>query len=175
MFLKLRNIGRMKRFLNMEQLIMLTQAIVLSSIDYCNGLYIGCSRSTINQLQLIQNRACRIIFGLKKRASVEEKLKELHWLKVEERIKFKVLLLVYKSIRNLAPSYLSELFHVNNLSNSRSLSLKCDSSIKHSSRAFQFVGIKLWNELPLSLRSIDEISLFKKNLKTHLFKSSFPI
>ena len=48
MFLKLRNIAKMKRFLNLKQLTMLTQAIVLSSIDYCNSLYIGCSKSTIN-------------------------------------------------------------------------------------------------------------------------------
>ena len=173
LFLKLRNIAKMKRFLNTDQLIILTHAIILSSIDYCNSLYIGCSKSTINQLQLIQNRACRIIFGLKKRDSVQEKLKDLHWLKVEERIKFKVLLLVYKSIRNLSPSYLSELLCSNDISDKRSVSLKCNTSVKHSSRAFQFVGIKLWNELPDSLRNIDDIGLFKKHLKTHLFKLSF--
>ena len=85
-----------------------------------------------------------------------------------------MLLLVFKSIRNLAPSYLSELFIVNDLSNKRSLTLKCDTSIKHSSRAFQFMGIKLWNELPDSIRSTDEISLFKNRLKTHLFQLSYP-
>ena len=152
---------------------MLTHAIILSSLDYCNSLYIGCSKSTIKQLQLIQNRACRLIFGLKKRASVQDKLKELHWLRVEERIKFKVLLLVYKSIRNLSPSYLSELICLNDISNSRSISLKCNTAVKHSSRAFQFVGIKLWNELPDSLRNIEDIDIFKNQLKTHLFKLSF--
>ena len=173
LFLKMRNIAKMKRFLNKDQIVMLTHAIILSSLDYCNSLYIGCSKSTIKQLQLIQNRACRLIFGLKKRASVQDKLKELHWLRVEERIKFKVLLLVYKSIRNLSPSYLSELICLNDISNSRSISLKCNTAVKHSSRAFQFVGIKLWNELPDSLRNIEDIDIFKNQLKTHLFKLSF--
>ena len=111
-FHKLRNIAKMKSFLTLQQLKMLIQAVILSAIDYCNSLYFGCHSSVINQLQSVQNRACRVIFGLKKRDSIHHKLKELHWLKVKERIEFKFLLLVYKAVNGLAPAYLNELnFH----------------------------------------------------------------
>ena len=84
------------------------------------------------QLQVIQSRACRIIFGLKKRADVDEKMKSLHWLKVDERIVFKILLLVYKGIHGMAPSYINELLSFNNTvtsSNRRaSLHISTDSS-----------------------------------------------
>ena len=37
-------------------------------------------------------------------------------------------------------------------------------------RAFSVAEPKLWNELPLDLRSLDTNNLFKKHLKTDLFK-----
>ena len=100
---KLRQIGRMKPFLTTKQITMLVQAVVGSLLDYCNALYFGCSKSVISQLQNIQNRACRVIFGMKKRHSVDVKLQSLHWLKIPERIEFKILLLVYKSLNGLVP------------------------------------------------------------------------
>ena len=66
-FNKLRNIAKMKPFLNMKQMQQLVQALIISSLDYCNALYYGASRKTVSQLQAIQNRACATIFGLKKR------------------------------------------------------------------------------------------------------------
>ena len=36
-------------------------------------------------------------------------LKELHWLPVEQRILFKIYLITFKCLNNLAPSYLKEL------------------------------------------------------------------
>ena len=50
----------------------------------------------MTQLQNIQNRACRLVFGLKNRDFVQDKLKKLQWLKVRERIEFKLCLLALK-------------------------------------------------------------------------------
>ena len=73
-FNKLRNISKMRKFLTTEQIKILTNAVIMLSLDYCNSLYYGCNHnSVISQLQMIQNRACRVIFGLKKRCqSLEE-------------------------------------------------------------------------------------------------------
>ena len=97
----------MKGYLSITQVRILVQAVILSKLDYCNALYFGCNSSVIKQLQVIQNRACRIIFGMSKTQSVDLKLKELHWLKVNERIEFKIMLLVFKSVNGLAPKYLN--------------------------------------------------------------------
>ena len=88
-FHKLKHIAKMKNFLTESQLSMLVNAVILLKIDYCNSLYYGCQSSVIRQLQSIQNRACRIVCGLKKRDNVENSLRKLHWLKVIERIEFK--------------------------------------------------------------------------------------
>ena len=172
-FHKLRNIAKMKSFLTIKQMRMLVQSVILSGIDYCNSLYFGCHSSVTNQLQMIQNKACRVIFGLKKKESVDQKLQELHWLKVIERIEFKVLLLVYKSVNGLAPAYLNELIMFNNDSGCRRQSLHISDPYNTNNRAFQRAAPALWNRLPFSIRHAETIQLFKNSLKTHLFKRSY--
>ena len=176
-FNKLRYIARMKSFLTTKQMSMLVQATILSSLDYCNALYFGCSKPVLSQLQLIQNRACRVIFGLKKRESLEDKLVALHWLKIEERIEFKLLLLVYKSQNELAPAYINELLPSNNIISSSRRRSSLHISLAHSScsRAFQVAAPKLWHQLPSKIKNSSTLPLFKSQLKTHLFKKSHNI
>ena len=40
-------------------------------------------------------------------------------------------------------------------------------------RAFSIASPKLWNVLPLHIRQTPSLSIFKTNLKTHLFSSAF--
>ena len=172
-FHKLRNIAKMKGYLSVTQVRILVQAVILSKLDYCNALYFGCNSSVIKQLQVIQNRACRIIFGMSKTQSVDLKLKELHWLKVNERIEFKIMLLVFKSVNGLAPEYLNELIVFNNDSGLRRRSLHVANPYDKSNRAFQIAAPALWNRLPATIRDSKTVDIFKKRLKTHLFKKCF--
>ena len=152
-FNKLRKIAKMRTFLNIKQLQTLVQAIVISSLDYCNALYVGINPCLLNQLQVIQNKSCRIIFGLKKRENVDNHLKCLHWLKIRERIDFKILLLVFKSISGFAPEYLKELITYNNVSGSRLPSLHTPTN-KLSKAEFGFMNYapRLWNSLPKDVK-----------------------
>ena len=101
-------------------------------------------------------------------------MQKLHWLRIPERIEFKILLMVFKCVNGLAPSYLSDLITYNNLSGSRAPSLHV--TIPQSmigERAFVCYSGRLWNELPVEIRSETEILKFKSMLKTHLFKRSY--
>ena len=169
--LKLRNISRIKSFLSNDQIKVLVLAIVISTIDYCNALYYRCPGNVIDQLQVIQNRACRIIFGLKKKESVEEKLQSLHWLKVKERIEFKLLMLIYKALHNAAPTYISELLTPASLDSRNKFILHTGN--QKSNRAFKCCAPVLWNSLPNALKHCDNLQTFKSGLKTHLFGKSF--
>lgn len=66
----------------------------------------------LRNLQLIQNAAARIVTRKSKFDSVANILAELHWLPMEKRIEFKVLLMTYKIINGFAPSYLSDLLKI---------------------------------------------------------------
>ena len=167
---KLRKISRMKSFLTIQQTKMLIEGAIISSLDYCNSLYYGCHQIVINQLQSLQNRACRVIFGMKRRESVERKMKDLHWLKIEERIRFKLLL---TSLHGISPVYLCELLSFNFIDDQRAPSLHTPSNQTYNKRAFQSIAAELWNELPSSIRGIKDIANFKRHLKTHLFTNSY--
>ena len=126
-----------------------------------------------NLLQTIQNRACRVVLGMKKRDNVDHKLMELHWLKVRDRIEFKFLLLIYKSVNGLAPEYLNELVMFNNDSGCRRQSLHTANPYNSRCRAFQSAAPILWNQLPRIIRDSNTVTLFKKRLKTHLFRRCY--
>ena len=129
-------------------------------------------------MQSIQNQAAKLVLLKRKYDSAKNCLKALHWLPIVQRIEFKVLCLVFKCIHNEAPDYLRSLIIQHNTAfNTRSKSqltlLVPRNSSSFGSRAFSVAGPKLWNKLPAPLRSEETFSLFKKKLKTHLFKLAF--
>ena len=104
----LRNIYRIRRFITSESCQHLTRSIILSRLDYANSLLYGITSKDRKRLQTLQNRAARIVFRLDRRQPSAPLLRELHWLPLESRIIFKLMLLTFKSINGLLPSYLSE-------------------------------------------------------------------
>ena len=87
----------------------LIHAFVTSKLDYCNALLNGLPKYQINRLQLVLNTAARVVTHTRKYEHITPVLIGLHWLPVSYRITFKILLLTYKALNNLAPSYLSDL------------------------------------------------------------------
>ena len=110
-FIHIRNLGRIKKFVDSSSLECLVHAFITTKLDYCNSLLCGAPSTLINKLQRIQNIVARIISGQGRCEHITPVLKSLHWLPVQQRIKFKTLVLVYKAVNNLAPVYLRELLH----------------------------------------------------------------
>ena len=125
-------------------------------------------------LLFIQIRACRVILGLKAKEPTSIHMKNLHWLKIKERIEFQILLLAYKSLTGKSPSYLTNLINYNCISGSRTPSLS-PHPVRTSAgaRAFQHCAPVLWNKLPINMKCCNVISQFKKQLKTLLFDKSY--
>ena len=66
------------------------------------------SRKKITErLQLIQNSAARLLSRTERKEHISTVLAALHWLPVTFRIDFKVLLLTYKALNELGPSYIA--------------------------------------------------------------------
>ena len=105
-------------------------------------------------------------------------LKDLHWLPVSYRIIYKILLIVYKSLIGCAPNYISDLLKsyipTRALRSSDKL-LLCEQKTNHSwgDRSFGIAAPRLWNQLPLHVRSSNSLATFKTNLKTHLMSKAF--
>jgi len=82
-------------FLDINTASIIATSIIHSKLDYWNSLYYNLPNSQLSRLQHIQNsRAC---FKAPKFSHTTPILKSLHWLKVNERIKYKILSLTYKT------------------------------------------------------------------------------
>ena len=88
----LHNIRKIRPMLTDTDAATLIHTLVSSRLDYCNTLFSGLPASTTNKLQSVQNTAARILTRTRKYDRIPV-LKSLHWLPIQERSDFKVLLL----------------------------------------------------------------------------------
>ncbi|KAF7250967.1 putative RNA-directed DNA polymerase from transposon BS [Varanus komodoensis] len=107
-FLQLQLINQLRPYLEYDCLATVTHALVTSCLDFCNALYMGLPLKTVRTLQLVQNRAARLLTGTGRYAHMTPVLRQLHWLPIEARAQFKVLIMTYKALNGLGPGYLNE-------------------------------------------------------------------
>ena len=176
------NIYRLRQLrihLSRKSLEQLVHSLVLSQLDYCSILLYGLPKSSLIKLQRVQNCAAKLILNKRKYDSSTACLKELHWLPIKSRILFRLLCMTYKCINNQGPSYLSSYFIQNNCryslrsSSSSTFCVPKTNRKTYGDRAFSIAGPREWNNLPNNIRSAGNFHIFKKLLKTDLFKIAF--
>ena len=180
----LRNISRIRRYIPEESCKLVVQSLVTSRLDYSNGLLYGIPKSAVSILQSVQNSAARIVTKTAPREHITPVLRELHWLPVDRRIEYKILLYAYKALNGLAPEYLCnmvELYAPDRVLRSASQNLLVVPRGKHCQygmRTFAMAAATLWNSLNVRdrsnrIRGSPSLESFKSNLKTLLFKEHF--
>ena len=162
----LRAIGHIRKYFDRQSTKQLVHAPVISRIDACNSLLYGLPDTLIKQLQRVQNACARMVTKCSKRDHITPLLNELDWLPVHAHIEYKVILLTFKYLNNLAPAYLADL--LTHYRPARSLrSVVPPPGKKHcNSRSFAYAAPLLWNKLLERIRLIDSTPHFKIALKT---------
>ena len=89
------SIGKIRKYLDTPTADKMINCSITSRLEYCNSLLYDAKGYNISQLQLCQNNAARMLSLRRKFDHITPVLKDLHWLPVEQRIEFKVLLLTY--------------------------------------------------------------------------------
>jgi len=157
-------------------------SLIVARLDYCNSLLAGCNKQLIDKLQRVLNFPARVIFEGNCQDHITQLLRDnLYWLRVRERITFKLCLLVYKPMNGPAPSYIKELcVPVTTVATRSALRSAARGDLivprtrrQLGNRAFSVAGPTAWNSLPRDIRTAQTISTFKNLLKTHLFSSSY--
>ena len=91
---------------------MVVHAYVTSKLDHNNTLLYDISKRLSNSLQLVQNAAAKLITRKKKFDHVTPLLEELHWLPVEYRIIFKMMLICFKALHGTGPLYIKDMLTI---------------------------------------------------------------
>ena len=75
----LRNIWKIRKFLNTDTTKSAIVLLVTSRLDYCNRLLCGITDELLCRLQKVQNNAARVVSGSKKCDHITPVLKDLHF------------------------------------------------------------------------------------------------
>jgi len=86
-------------------------SIVASRLDYANALLHGTSTSNLHRLQVAQNSLVRAVCQAPHSVSATELRRQLHWLPVRQRIRYKLAVITYKTNLTKTPAYLSDIIH----------------------------------------------------------------
>ena len=110
-------------------------------------------------------------------------LREPHWLRISDRIIFKILILTHKAFHGVAPVYLCELITNYEQATVRTrraqdcfllaippISKTCAASFFE--RSFLYAALTLWNKLSIDIRML-EFNQFKSRVKTELYLKYF--
>ena len=179
-FYQLRNIASVKSCLPISSIEKLIHAFITARLDYCNSLLHGASSAVLQRIQRVQNAAGRLLTGAKKFEHITPILRSLHWLPVRYRIDYKILLITFKSLNGIAPTYLTDLMDRYQpcrtlRSATRNLLYVPKARLAtYGDRAFSVAAPRLWNSLPEDIRSATTLEAFKTLLKPHLFSKAFP-
>ena len=152
---------------------------VMSHLDYCNSIFVGLPAVDISKMQCIQNITAKMVVlndVAMKDSDSRSILAKLHWLPICRRIEYKILTLVHKCLSSGVPEYLNKLLieypYAERRQGLRSQHqerrfVKPKTKLKtFAARSFNCAGLKWWNRLPNTLKTIGNAQEFKNKLKT---------
>uniref|UniRef100_A0A803T0M3 Reverse transcriptase domain-containing protein n=1 Tax=Anolis carolinensis TaxID=28377 RepID=A0A803T0M3_ANOCA len=184
-FFHLRQARKLASYLLTEALATVIHATVTTRLDYCNTLYAGLPKTKSHKIQMVQNAEARLLAGSSISSHITPILKQLHWLPIEHRISYKILVLTFRARNGQGPLYLRDrlipFFHQWSPRSSQENLLYVPGPREvhleaTRRRAFSIYAPILWNSLPPILEQYRSCGLLEKRSKlgclvVHLSKS----
>ncbi len=171
-FYHIKNLWKIRKFLNEEQANVAAHAFITSKLDYGNALLAGAPKYQVKKLQTVQNAAARVVTKTGKFDHISGKLRDLRWLPVGYRIKYKINLLTWKALNDMSPEYISGMITLRKdgqdlrSGNTKVLHVPKTKLKTMGDKAFSVVAPKAWNQLPSKLRLNENLKSFKAGLKS---------
>lgn len=177
-FANLKLIYSQRTLLNEGLRKVLCDSIVLSHFNYCDVLYGPCLlECDARRIQLMQNSCVRLIGGIRGRErGVSAKLREIHWLRMNERRMLHSLILFNKIICNRCPDYLYDKvkfrYDAHNLEIRHKYMITPPAHLTSMyERSFSYQVSKIYNKVPINFKNVSgyKFNLFaKKNIDNFL-------
>ena len=158
-----------------SQLELTMTSFVMSHFNYCPRVWMFQDKKSYNKINKIHERALRLIHK-NSTSNFEELLTKSKSVPVHQRNLQLLLTEIYKTINNLNPSFMEEVFVTNavpyNLRGSTNLVLPKARTNLYGIDTVRFVGQKLWENLPKEIKESKTLEIFKRNIKSTTLKCS---
>ena len=109
-FFHLRRHRQLRFVLTSSSMQRFASALIISRILYCNSVLYGLPAITLSPLQRDLHAAMRLVANLGYHDQVTPAMKELHWLPIAYRIKYKLCLMMYAAVNNRSSAYITDTF-----------------------------------------------------------------
>jgi len=181
-FAALRQLRSICRSVSNDVMQSLIVALVFSRLDYGSVTLASLPKQHVDRLQSVQNAAARLIFKACRQDHIQPLLRRLHWLRMPERVTFRLAVLVYRCLHGSAPGYLaSDLQRVSHINARRRLRSSTTSALVAArtvrsiigDRTFPATAASVWNSSPESVWSLLSLQVFGSRLKTEIFAQSY--
>ena len=140
----------------------------MSNFDYCSLVWHFCGKKNNNKMERIQKRALSIVFN-DFDADYDELLNKMETNSILQTRLKRIAIEVYKSINGLNPSYIRSIFDIKNVPYELRDSSRLDQPLKETTnfglRSFNYLGSKIWNNLPLNIKNSPDLISLKIELR----------
>ena len=158
---------------------MIANGIIISRMIYLIPLWSGCESYLLNSLQIVQNKAARVVTKSGIRTPIKTLLKQCGWLSVAQLSVYHSLVLFYKVLQTKSPQYLysklsgvqDDFYYrtrlVDNLKENQTIKLGSESQAEGdlAKRSFKYRATSQWNILPVKVRQAETLKEFKTKLR----------
>ena len=170
-----RNIEKVRNLIATDAAAQIIHVLTSSRLDFCNSILYNLPNNKIVRLQRIYNQTARILTRSSQRNHITPVLRALHWLRINDRINFKILILTHKAFNGSAPEYLCDLITKQNVSvhtrraedcyilSLPPISKSCANSFFE--RSFMYAALTLRNKISQDMKLLDFVR-FKGSIKT---------
>ena len=173
---RLRFLYRKNRFLSPPLRRLLCNSLIQPHFDYaCSAWYPNLNKRLKSKLQILQNKCIRFCLNLNNRAHIGQKeFEKINWLPVNDRFKQVISSMSFKFCNNTSPPYMNDVFKPAGQPNTttRASLLKLNQPLRrtnHGQNNISYIAPIIWNNLPNSLKTTDNLNTFKHRIKEHLF------
>ncbi len=165
-------LGRIRKKIDLETTKTLYTSLVLPHFDYCSSILFSNNKEIQNKLQILQNNGMCIILKQNRYTPIENMIRRLEWMTVEQRIVFNVMILIFKIKEKIYPAYLSSLlvyvadaqpYNLRNHQNFRPE--RCNKANNQNSIFYR--ELQIFNDLPTQLKTETNLNNFKTQLRMY--------
>ena len=140
----------------------ITEGIFTSVLAYCLPVFGGCDKFEIEALQIMQNKAARLVTHSHLRTNRQELYSQVGWMTVNQLVFYFSALSTFRIRQSKEPEYLSDIMTNDNRSGRI---IVPNTNLTLAKNSFCYRASAQWNSLPEHIRINHRISLFKSQLK----------